>query len=185
MESRNSQRSWRREIGAGASFIGQGLTEGWQWVEANHRLTSDRDNKVSLWARGEQGRVTDRQARRRERKKEKKEEEEARWKGPSYGLGKLHGPSHEESRCWPCQSSSIDPICEGIGRVGWAIPPVYHILIRSDKSLFICKIDWFILITCNCFVPQKHYYSHDLSLKHWPWRSLPFHCKIYLMRAET
>lgn len=72
MESRNSQRSWRREIGAGASFIGQGLTEGWQWVEANHRLTSDRDNKVSLWARAEQGRVTDRQASRRKKKGKRK-----------------------------------------------------------------------------------------------------------------
>lgn len=61
MESRNSQQSWRREIGAGASFIGQDLTEGWQWVEANHRLTTDRDNKVSLWAKEKE---SDRQARR-------------------------------------------------------------------------------------------------------------------------
>lgn len=59
MESRNSQRSWMREIGAGASFIGQVLTEGWQWVEANHWLTTDRDNKVSVWA---EERESDRQA---------------------------------------------------------------------------------------------------------------------------
>lgn len=54
MESRSSQQSWRTEIGARGSFIGQGLTEGWQWVEANHQLTTDIDNKVSLWDRGKE-----------------------------------------------------------------------------------------------------------------------------------